>query len=102
MNDFSQIKESIEKVAQSNKEAIELQMNFFEAFSRRQAAALAELADARINSLKEMASSGALDKAFAQNAQFEGEAKQRLEQLHGENVESFNEFSTTLKSLYKS
>jgi hypothetical protein len=49
-----------------------------------------------------MAGSGAIDKAFAQNAQFESEAKQRLEQLHGENVESFNDFSTTLKSLYKS
>jgi len=102
MNDFSKIKESIEKVAQSNKKAIELQMNFFETFSRRQAEALAELADARISSLKEMAGSDALEQAFAKNTQFEGEAKQRLEQLHGENIESFNEFSTTLKSLYKS
>jgi hypothetical protein len=102
MDDFSKIKESIEKVAQSNKQAIELQMSFFETFSRRQAQALAELSDARINSLKEMAGSGAIDKAFAQNAQFESDAKQRLEQLHGENVESFNTFSTTLKSLYKS
>ncbi len=100
MIDLNQIKETIENAAKSNKEAFELQVGFFEGFTRRQGEVMAELADARVNSLKEMAASGDLQKALQNNTAFQADAKQRLEQLHTENVDAFSKFSESLKSAY--
>ncbi|MFT5692726.1 MAG: hypothetical protein ACI92E_002062 [Oceanicoccus sp.] len=100
MIDLNQIKETIEKAANSNKEAFELQLGFFEGFTRRQGEAMAELADSRINSLKAMAASADFENALQNNTAFEADAKQRLEKLHAENVDAFAQFSESLKSAY--
>lgn len=100
MIDLNQIKETIEKAANSNKEAFELQLGFFEGFTRRQGEAMAELADSRINSLKAMAASTDFENALQNNTTFQADAKQRLEKLHAENVDAFAQFSESLKSAY--
>lgn len=101
MSDLNKVKEFVENSVKANAEALKLQVEFYENFSRRQGECLAELADNRISSLKEMTDSGSFDKSIAINGNFENEAKIRLEKLHEENVKSVTSLTESLKKLYK-
>lgn len=100
MSDLDKVKDIIEKAVKTNGKAIEMQINFSKDFTRRQGEALATLADQRLDSLKEMASSDSVEKAIANNAAFEQQAKESLETLHSSNMAAFEEFSNSLKSFY--
>jgi len=101
MSDLNKVKEFIENSVKANAEALKLQVSFYEKFTRRQGECLADLADSRLNSLKEMTESGSFDKSIAINGDFENLAKTQLEKLHDENVKSVTSLTDSLKKLYQ-
>ena len=100
MSDLNNVKEFLEKAIAANSKALEVQMGFYESFTRRQGETLVKLADERINSLKSIANCGSFEKAVEKNGEFESLAKEALEALHKSNVAAFEEFSASLKNVY--
>ncbi|ARN72896.1 hypothetical protein [Oceanicoccus sagamiensis] len=100
MSELDNVKEFIEQAVETNTKAVEMQMSFYESFSRRQGEAMAKLADQRIDSLKEIANCGSFEKAIETNTAFEQQAKENLEALFNSNVKAFEEFSDSLKTVY--
>ena len=101
MSELNTIKEILATAAEASSKAFELQSGFYSSFNRRQGEAFAALADLRVNSLTEMASSEGFEAAIEQNTAFNKEAAQLIEELHSENVEQLKGLSTELKSLYE-
>ena len=100
MTDMNKVKEMLENsVAQSSK-AFELQNSFYQSFTQRQGEAWSQLADARVESLKEIATSSSLEEAFAKNTDFEKQTREGFEALHQANVQAFDELTNALKKLY--
>lgn len=102
MSELDKVKAMLEKTVEANTKAFELQSNFYQGFTRRQSEAWAQLADARIGSLKDIASSASIKEALAKNGDFEKQTKEGFEALHQANVKAFEEFTSSLKELYTS
>ena len=101
MSELDNVKKMLDKAVKTNGKAVEIQMSFYETFSRRQGEAMAKLADQRIDSLKEIANCGSFEKAIETNTAFEKHAKENLESLFTSNIKAFEELSTSLKGIYK-
>ena len=100
MTDMNQVKEMLENTVAKNAKAFELQNSFYQTFTQRQGEAWAQLADARVDSLKEIAASTSIEDAFAKNTEFEKQTREGFEMLHKANVQAFDEFTNALKKLY--
>jgi hypothetical protein len=100
MTDLNNAKEFIAKAIEANSKAVEMQMNFYQDFTRRQGKTIASLSDERMNSLKEITECGSFEKMIEKNKAFEQQAKESLEALHQTNVSAFEDFSESLKSVY--
>jgi hypothetical protein len=100
MSELDKVKAMLEKTVASNSKAFELQTSFYQTFTRRQTEAWAQLADARIGSLKDIASSSSIEEALSKNGDFERQTKEGFETLHQANVKAFEEFTNSLIDLY--
>lgn len=92
--------EYFEKVNEANTKAIEAQAKYFEGLLKRNGAVIAELADARVNSLQDLGGAKSFTEAYESNSSFEEVLRTRLQALYEDNSKALEELQAELKGLY--
>jgi|GEM_PF-4161612 len=100
MSELNKVKAMFQKTVETSTKAFELQSKFYQGFTRRQSEAWAQLADARVESFKDIASSSSIKEALTKNGDFDKQTKDGFEALHQANVKAFKEYTGSLKTLY--
>jgi gas vesicle protein len=94
------IKEFFEQAASAYGDAWKAQADYYEGVVRRNTKALTELADARVESFKEMREAQTFNQAFEANLAFEDKVREGLAALQEENTKSWETLVDELKAIY--
>ena len=94
------IKQFIDNATAAYGDAWKAQAEYSEGLMRRNTKALAELAEARIASFKEMRDSTTFNQAFEANLAFEENVREELAALQEENTKSWEAMTAKLTEIY--
>jgi hypothetical protein len=94
------IKQFFEQAAKAYGDVWKVQAQYYDGLVRRNTKALTELADARIESFKEMRESSTFNQAFEANLAFEEKVREGFVALQEENTKSWETLVDQLKAIY--
>jgi hypothetical protein len=94
------IRQFIEQAAAAYGDAWKAQAEYYEGLVRRNTEVMTELADARIQSFKEMRESKTFNQAFEANLAFEEKIREELVALQETNTRSWESLLENLKAIY--
>jgi hypothetical protein len=94
------IREFFEQAAKAYADAWKAQAEYYDGLARRNMQAFTELADARMESFKEMRDSQTFNQAFEANLAFEERVREELVSLQDANTKSWEKLVDDLKGIY--
>lgn len=102
MNDVTpdKIKDLLEKAIKSNTDAWAAQSKYFDEVVKRNVTSFAALADARMESLRQISESQTFNEAFEANVAYEDTVRAELKKLYEEHREAWDELQDELKAIY--
>jgi hypothetical protein len=95
------IRKFVGQAAAAYGDAWKAQAEYYEGLLRRNTKAWTELADARIESFKEMRESRTFNQAFEANLAFEEKVREELVALQEDNTRSWESLVENLKAIYR-
>lgn len=94
------VREFFEQAAKAYGDAWKVQAEYYDGLTRRNMKAFTELADARMESFREMRDSKTFNQAFEANLAFEEKVREELVSLQEANTKSWETLVTNLKGIY--
>ena len=94
------VKDLLEAAINSSTEAWAVQSRYFDDLVKRNVASFSALSDARIESLKTIGESQNFNQAFEANIAYEQAVHARLQQMHDENAQAWDDLQDQLATIY--
>lgn len=103
MNDATpdKITDLLETAIKSNTDAWAAQSKYFDDLVKRNVTSFARLADARMDSLRQISQSETFNEAFEANSAYEDAVREELQRLYDENREAWDSLQDELKAIYR-